>query len=577
MANSIKKRGQKFLKKFSNASIKAGEESKEHIKRNLIGRLSHIENIRLLILEWGLLVVALIMLAATQAFWFGDSYAEDVYVQGGTYIEATIGDVNSMNPLFAVTDSEKTLSKLLFATISTIDYSGHPGIGLAQSITASDDGKTWTVHLRDGLKWSDGEPITNADVIFTANLIKNPAVNTVYNSNLSNVKISEDEEGGIVFTLPTIYADFVSALNIPVLPEHILGETDPKTLIENSFSNSPITSGPFTFNAMQGSGNEKVIYLSANPSYYKGRPMINSFAIHTYSNKNSIIDAVNAGTVTATAEIPAVDADKVTTAQFYRKDSRMNAGAFIFFNTTSEVVKELGVRAAIRQGLNLENIRKAAPDTTPLDFPLVESQIKLEHYPELPEYDFESATEKLKTLFDDEEEVQIELATVNAGYLPGVANAVASELEAMGLKAHVTTYEENQEFITNVIAQRKYDILVYEIELGADPDLLPYYHSSQANTTGLNLSNYRNALVDDLLLSARSTLNESSRVKKYETFLEYWVTGVPAIALYQPNLTYYYNKNVRPFSNEVRLVTAIDRFSDINNWAATKATKNKTP
>ena len=58
---------------------------------------------------------------------------------------------------------------------------------------------------------------------------------------------------------------------------------------------------------------------------------------------------------------------------------------------------------------------------------------------------------------------------------------------------------------------------------------------------------------------------------------EYWVTGVPAIGLYQPNLTYYYNKNVRTFSNDVRLVTALDRFSDITSWAVTKATKNKTP
>ena len=576
MANSIKKRGQKFLRKFSNASIKASEESKEHIKRNFIGRLSHIENIRLLILEWGLLVVALIMLATAQAFWFGDSYAENVYVQGGTYIEATIGDVNSMNPLFAVTNSEKVLSKLMFATIATVDYSGHPGIGLAKSITASDDGKTWTIRLRDNLKWSDGEPITNDDVIFTANLVKNPAVNTVFSSNLSNVKVAENEAGEIVFTLPTTYADFVSALNIPVLPKHILGETDPKTLIENSFSNAPVTSGPFTFNAMQASGKEKVIYLSASPDYHKGRPMINSFAIHTYDTKNAVIDAVNAGAVTATAELSAAETDRVTSAQFYRKDSRMNSGAFIFFNTTSEVVKNVNVRTAIRQGLDIGSIREAAPGTTALDYPLVESQIKLGHYPALPAYDFDAATSKLRELFGDDE-VQIELATVNSGYLPNVANAIASGLEALGLKVNVTAYEENQEFITNIIAQRNYDILVYEIELGADPDLLPYYHSTQATTTGLNLSNYRNALVDDLLLSARNTLNENSRVKKYETFLDYWVAGVPAIALYQPNLTYYYNKNVRPFGNEVRLVTAIDRFSDINEWAVAKATKNKTP
>ncbi|MBR2074344.1 MAG: hypothetical protein IJ977_03585, partial [Fibrobacter sp.] len=379
MVSSLKKRGQKFLKRFSRASYKAGEESKEHIRENLIGRLSHIEDIKLLILEWGLLVFALIMLAVTQAFWFGDSYAENVYTVGGTYIEATIGEVNSMNPLFAVTDSEKVLSRLLFATISTIDYSGHPGIGLAESIIPSENGKVWTVKMRDGLKWSDGEPLTSDDVIFTVGLVKNPAVNSAYSSNLSNVKVSENENGEVVFTLPTAYADFITALNIPVLPKHILDGTDPRTLIENDFSSSPVTSGAFSFNALQGTdvADEQVFYLSANPYYYKGRPMLNSFAVHTYPSKTALLNAVNTGSVTATAELSGADASKITSGQFYRKDSKLNSGAFIFFNTTNASVRDVALRAAIRQGIDLDSIRAAAPGTTKLDYPLTESQIQL--------------------------------------------------------------------------------------------------------------------------------------------------------------------------------------------------------
>ena len=84
-------------------------------------------------------------------------------------------------------------------------------------------------------------------------------------------------------------------------------------------------------------------------------------------------------------------------------------------------------------------------------------------------------------------------------------------------------------------------------------------------------------MVDDLLLGARDTMDNDLRVKKYESFLQYWVQDVPAIGLYRPNLTYYYNKNVRAYSNDVRLVTAIDRFSDVTNWAVNKTTKNKSP
>ena len=578
MANSLKKRGQKIIRKFSRATVEAGEKSGERIRKNFLERISHVKNVRLLVLEWGLLVVALIMLALAQAFWFGDSYAENVYTTGGTYTEATIGEVNTMNPLFATTNSEKVLSKLMFATIATVDYSGHPGNQLAESITASEDGKKWTMKLREGLKWSDGEPITNDDVIFTAGLIKNPAVNTIYGANLANVKISVNEEEEIVFDLPAAYADFYSALNIPVVPKHILGDTDPKTLIENSFSNSPVTSGAFTFNAAQSSGsaNEKIYYLSANDHYYLGRPLLNTFAVHTYKNRDDIVNAVNAGSVTATAELSGSDANRLATSQFNERNSSLNSGAFIFFNLGHKSVGDKELRSAIRQGLNLSRIRESAPGTAALDYPLIDSQIKIAEYPNLPEYDFDAAKSEIAEL-SGETPIHLDIATVNAGFLPEVAKAIEEDLESLGFEVNTSVYEESQEFINNVVSKRTYDILIYEIELGSDPDLLPYYHSSQATSTGLNLSNYKNFLVDDLLLGARDTMDSTLRAKKYEMFLQYWANDIPAIGLYQPNLTYYYNKNVRTFDNNVRLVTAIDRFSDITNWAVNKTTKNKTP
>ena len=95
MKSAFKKKQQKLVKKVSKTTAKVEEKSKRHIKRNFFERLTHIENIRLLIFEWGLLVVALIMLAVTQAFWFADSYAEDYFTEGGTYSEATLGTVST--------------------------------------------------------------------------------------------------------------------------------------------------------------------------------------------------------------------------------------------------------------------------------------------------------------------------------------------------------------------------------------------------------------------------------------------------------------------------------------------------
>ena len=83
--------------------------------------------------------------------------------------------------------------------------------------------------------------------------------------------------------------------------------------------------------------------------------------------------------------------------------------------------------------------------------------------------------------------------------------------------------------------------------------------------------------MDDLLIGARGTMDETLRARKYEKFLEYWALEVPAIGLYQANMTYLYNKNVQTYNEDDVLVTAIDRFMDVENWAVNKSTKNQTP
>ena len=575
MKNSIKKRGQKIIRRFSRTADKVQEEGKEHIKENFVRRLSHIANIKILILEWVLLIAALIMLAVTQSFWFGNTYTKNVYTAGGTYTEGTIGKINSLNPLFATTSSEKTLSRLLFSTLSTIDFAGQTGMGLAKSITPKEDGKVWILTLKDDLKWSDGEPITLSDVYFTTKLIQNPAVITAYDSNLSKVKVELGEDS-ITFTLPAKYADFTSALNFPILPEHILKDADPKTIVEHSFSSSPVTSGAFMINTVQNSNTEKIVYLSANPHYYKGKPLINTFVVHAYADKNSLITAMNAGSVTATAELSSADASAVDTTKFYEKDSSVSFGVFAILNTTSPALKNKDLRTAIRQGLDLAELRQVVPNTTPLDFPIIPAQISLNKYPAVTQMDTEAAKTKIANA-SGEGKITLSLVTVDSGYLPMLASTLARQLQYLGFEVNLSIEPESQDFVTNIIPKRNYDILLYEIELGADPDLLTYYHSSQATSAGLNLSNYTNALVDDLLLAARETTDVTMRTKKYETFLEYWAADVPAIGIYQSNLSYFYNKNVRTFENDIRLVSPLDRFSDVTSWSVVKSTKNQTP
>ena len=576
MKSTTKKRGSKLAQRWEQFSERAREESREHIQENIIDRLPHAKRVRLLILEWCLLIIIITSLALTQAFWYSQSYSVQAYINGGTYIEATTGRVSTLNPLFATTNSEKVLSKLMFATLSTIDYSGHVGLGLAASIVPDETGKVWAVTLRDDLKWSDGQPITLDDVLYTISLAKDPTINTSYSSNFAGVTV-ERVEDTLLFALPSAYADFDATLNIPILPSHILGEVSSGQLLEHSFSTNPVTSGAFTFNAMQnvsGDG-EKIVYLAANPYYYKNAPMLTSFAIHTYSSLDDIVEAISTGEVTATAELSAVYRDQLPPELIYEKQTAIASGVFAFLNTTSPTLNNVAVRQAIQKGIDMAEVRSVLGYEYPLDYPILSSEIELSEYPALPEYDLEAARAAVAEAGVAGQTLR--LATTNSGYFPQLGAALKAQLEAIGFVVDLSISAPGQEFFVNVIRQRNYDLLLYEVELGADPDLFAYYHSSQATNSGLNLSNYANALVDDLILGARTSMGISGRVSKYETFLRRWVNDVPAIGIYQASLVYYFNRNVRAFSEEDRLVYATDRFVDVEYWAVNKAPKNRTP
>lgn len=570
-----KKRGRKILRRVSRLSENAAASTEEHIKKNFLKRLGHISDVRLFVLEWGLLVFALFMLALTQSLWFSDSYSVQSFGRGGTYTEATLGKVNSLNPLFASTNSEKTLAKLMFLGLTGSDSSGHIGNILAQSVSSDASGKVWTVKLRDGLKWSDGEPLTNEDVLFTANLIKNSAVVSNYSSNLNRVAISTDSDNNLIFELPASYTEFTSALDFPILPKHILEKVDPATLLESAFSSAPVTSGPFAYNATQnvGTSGEAVVYLVANKNYYKTTPKIKSFVVHAYPTTAEIKVALNSGAVSATAELLPTDASEIVSKNIYQKQTTINSGVFLFLNTKSGVLKSKNVRKAIQTGLDVAELRTLIGDERPLDYPILKSQLSLDAWPELPAHDVEAAKAAISKL----ENKNLSIATINTGYFPALAEDLAAQLESLGFSVAVEKYEPGQEFIVNIVANRSYDLLLYEVELGANPDLLVYYHSSQASQNGLNLSNYNSSVADELILSARETADESVKRQKYEAFLRRWLDDVPAIGLYQVNLSYYFDRNVKTFSEDISLVVPADRLSDVEFWGVEKVSRNRTP
>ena len=167
----------------------------------------------------------------------------------------------------------------LFASLLGFDWpSQSVSPGLADWWTNSPDGKTWTFRLRKNLRWSDGNPLTADDVIFTWN-------DVIYNPDIDNVTRDLFVVGGKQFTVtkvddltiqvvtPEIYAPFLEnfGAGVPIMPKHILE----KTVADKTFTSAYgvnwkpadiVGSGPFRLKDYQPA---QSILLERNPYFFE--------------------------------------------------------------------------------------------------------------------------------------------------------------------------------------------------------------------------------------------------------------------------------------------------------------------
>ena len=582
MKKIFKKSGRnKQLKNvFQNVSTKAFDRSENHFRVKFLSRLSNLNNVKWPVLRWFLLVVLLIIVAVLQMVWYDKAFKADSYISGGNYHEGSVGEIKTMNPLYATSTPEKILSRLMFNGLVEADGAGGMSNILAESIVRDGDGRIWTVKMKDGIKWSDGEKLTVDDVLFTAKLIQDSHTKSPLRSSLSSVDIKKVDKKTISFELPSAYSAFVYSLDFPILPKHKLGKVEPGKLYEDNFSKNPVGSGAFMLKSMQVSGKNNVVYLNRNPNYYKTNTKLASFTLSTFETNEQLKSALKDNTIMGTGDL--LDDEDIKNRAIQKRSVALNGGVFAFFNTQSENLMKVEARRAIQQGLNIKQIRKEIEGNWPLDYPILESQMEGLNYPKLIAYDKNTATNTLKEigLSGNKKGPVLKIATPARANLIKIANNIKKQLEGLGVNSEVVEgrkEKDKTDFFSNVVQSRNYDILVYEIDMGVDADPYPYYSSSQTGRMGVNLSNLKNAMIDDLLLSARSTLDTELRKTKYDKFLSLWVEQAPAIGIYQSHMNYYHVKNARIFDEDAVLSSALDRYYDINDWGVERVKKNQTP
>lgn len=196
---------------------------------------------------------------------------------GGRLTLLAAGAPRSFNPLLAMDGASDAVVRLLFSGLISLDaVTQEARPALAESWSVSPDGLTWTFKLRAGLRWSDGQPLTTADVVFTWNeVMYNPDMNRItydlFRINGKNFDVTQVDDATVKVVTPEVFAPFLEFFGgIPILPKHVIGREVAERRFLSVFTPASrpdriVGSGPFR--VKESKPGESVL-LERNPDYW---------------------------------------------------------------------------------------------------------------------------------------------------------------------------------------------------------------------------------------------------------------------------------------------------------------------
>ena len=570
---------------------KNGRKISKHARNFLGGRLDNLRMVRRGVIIWLTAVAVLTSFALIQILFAWQSHQVMAPADGGVYAEGVVDKISTLNPIFATTKNEIAGSSLMYSGMFSYDRDNKLAGNLV-STWSTKDGKTWDFKLRENAFWSDGQKISADDIVFTMNLIKNSAVGSPLYGIFAKDSVSKINDHEIKIELPTAYMSLPYTLTFGILPQHSLKDISPASVrnVMNTDFSQNIVSGPFKYSSRENLANGQTIWKFSPNEKFSQNARISSLTIRTYESQNKLIDGLNSGEINAASAVRMSDAANLKADRKLTQET-LNDGVFVIFNTNSSAVSDQSVREALRLGADRETLRKSATtgeltSVDPLDSPIANGVYDSVDALKQPDFNLKAAEEKLdnagwkineKSRFreKDGKKLTINLVTIQDTDYARVAKELVSEWKKLGVDAQLTESDQssaNDSYLT----PRNYDVLVYDLHLGADPDEFAYWSSTEATEKGLNFANYSNKRADLALNSGRQQFDETARKARYVDFVKRWQQDVPAIALYQPKY-YYITTGSANSVNNLPLVDSTARFRDVSEWTVNSQSVNTTP
>jgi peptide/nickel transport system substrate-binding protein len=498
---------------------------------------------------------------------------------GGSAVRFDLAaDPRNLNPLFLNPDAasvEQQVARLAFEPFVDLDARGHPQPELLAAIPTlangglSADGRTIRYRLRRALEWSDGRPVTAADVLFTLHAIVDPRnpVRSHEGYDLIDRAYAPDARTVVLHLkrawAPAVMTYFSYGFTPQfVLPQHVLASQSP--LSRAAFNAAPtVGDGPYRFVSWtRGEG----LRYTANPRYWRGKPAVATLTIRTIPDPSTNLLLLRAGdldwNLLAPAQLAVVRGDP--RIAFVAVPTAVVAG--LAFNTAHVPLDDVRVRRAIAMSIDRDAIsRKITLGLYPVTN-MIQPQFSWAFDPSVqqPPYDPAAADSLLDAAGwrrgpdgvrrRDSQElrlVYVQFPETATGVR--VAAEAQADLRQRGINVVIKAVSNAQLFLpgTGVLARGAFDMAYVPWTMGADPD--------DSSVLGCGApSNYMrwcDPAVQRLERAALSSVDPGARKRLYARIGRIVARQVPILYLFNANYVYAYRKRLFGFAPNAFLPT----------------------
>lgn len=556
-------------------------------------------------------VLILISVVSGAAFFWRIFYAvtQPVPKVGGTYTEGILKEPRNINPVFAVTDADRDITRLVFSGLLAYDGQGTLKNDVADHYEISEDAKSYTVVLKKNIAWHDGVPLDADDVIFTIQTIQNPAFKSPLRPNWQGVQVEKLDRYTLRFILRTPYAPFIENLTTGIIPKHVWEKVPPEQVALNEFNIKPIGSGPFQYDSLKQQTDGSLIWyqLTRNLNYYRTGPYISTIVFYFFATEDDLIGAWHRGSIDGFGPVTPGRISELS-----RKDSiilpiQMPRIFGIFFNQNkSKVLADRRVREAILHALNKKEIADQAVSggATPLDTALpwlsdetASSTGQLAYNPDEAKQllaqagwvdqngdgirDKQTAKQGAPTASPTNQKttngktkktsaskeltpLRFTLTTSDWPDLLQTAEKIKQMLREVGIDVQIEkkTFADLE---SSVIRPRNFEMLLFGQVYGYEPDPFAFWHSSQIKDPGLNVALYANRQTDKLLEQARQTSDPQERNKILKEFSDTVSQDISTVFLFSQLYFYLLPANMQGV-HITKISLPANRFADVATW-----------